>query len=842
MFNILFLVAGFIYTTLPNGLRVALKEDHSTQLATVRIFVDVGSIYEGQYTGCGLSHFCEHVVSGGSTEYRTEQEYSRLKRNLGLLTNASTSWERTRYYQTGPSQFTDSMVLMLMEQVFACRFDSFEVHREHGVISHEILTKKTPERMVWEQAMRYGTGHHPLGIPILGMQNAMESITRDQLYEFYLKHYSTANAVLVAVGDFDEDSLLAFIVDQSEKFPERPFIPSEVKPLVKYFYPRWDTIYTNTAQSKIYLIFNGVTVPSSEDAAMEVLKYYLVGGNSGVLESVLKDQQNLAISVTGANYSLYKTEGIFLITCSAERSSDLSIIEQVVLAELENIAQGRIDEERLEKAKQLIDYEWRNNVTIAEKAENLGRSVLILDDPEYFPSIFLEQVKATTKEDLLDLVNISMDYENCHILYAMSSELRTLDIQINVSNQMNYIKFLNNDKYAPVIFEQNPGDDFVTFCFAMGGGNRIDPENKEGLGEVLLNLITTRNSNLNEIDFKDSLDALGISHNIYNNENLHIITYKFPRENFQSAMQLILSGFYNIDLTDSSINDIKQLMVSNINRSHTDPNFLHYKFLADNFFPPESYSRFSTPTSVNNIKSDDLEDYLKEVFNSSNIVFSFSGDLDSSEIVEVIDQNIAEYESGLNFYLTQPVELTSSSDDSQYYDYPQTLVSLVYPTCPFGHSDYAALQVISRLMASSGFQLHTALRGVDDLVYWGYGNQRSYSGLGVFIFTAQTSLENKRRVKEIFLAEVEKLKNDLLEKEELQAAKNTLFSRWARYEQDPEYRLRRISELYLAGLPLDYYQHDLIEQVNNLTPEDIRTVAQKYFTTGTFYLSIGDGA
>ncbi|KQC15044.1 MAG: hypothetical protein APR63_04585 [Desulfuromonas sp. SDB] len=837
MFNILLLVAGFIYTTLPNGLRVVLNEDHSTQLATVRIFVDIGSIYEGEYTVCGLSHFCEHVVSGGSTDYRTEQEYSRIKRNLGLLTNASTSWERTRYYQTGPSQFTDSMVLMLMEQVFSCRFDSFEVHREHGVISHEILTKKTPERMVWEEAMRYGCVHHPLGIPILGMQNAMESITRDQLYDFYLNHYSTANAVLVAVGDFNEDSLLAFIVDQNEKFPERPFIPSEVKPLVKYFYPRRDSIYVTTAQSKIYLFFNGVSVPSSEDAVMEVLKYYLVGGNSGLLESILKDQQNLAISVSAANYSLYKTEGIFLITCSAENPSTLRTIEQVVLAEIENIFRGRIDEERLEKAKQLIDYEWRNNVTIAEKAENLGRSVLTVNDPNYFPSVFLNLVKSVQAEDLIDLVENSMDYENYHILYAIPSEFKISDVQINASNQLSQFKLLKNDKYIPVIFEQNLGDEFITFCIAMGGGKGIDPEDKEGLGEVLLNLVTTRSFYLNEIDFKDSLDALGISHNIHNNENLQIITYKFPRENFRSAMQLILSGYRNRGFSDSSIYEIKNLIVNDINRSFTDPNFLHYKFLAEKYFPPGTYSRFSTPASVNNIKSMDVENYLTEVFNSNNIVFSFSGDLDSVEIIDIIDQYAFELDTGNNYYLTQPVELTSSSDDSQYYSYPQTLISLVYLTCPFGHSDYAALQIISRLMASSGFQLHTALRGVDDLVYWGYGNQRSYSGLGIFMFTAQTSLENKQRVKEIFLEEVEKLKNNFLDQEELQAAKNTLLSRWARYEQDPEYRLRRVSELYLAGMPLDYYQQDLIEQLNNLTPEDIRETARKYFTTGTFFTS-----
>ena len=174
--------------TMPNGLQVVLEEDHSSPLTTVRIFVEVGSLNEGENTGRGLSHYCEHIISGGSTEFRTEEEYSRKKRLFGILTNAYTSRERTVYHQTGPSQYTDSMIVMLLEQVFSCRFDSFEISREHGVVSHEILAKDTPERRAWLEAWEFAVGNHPYLVPTLGFKDAMNSVTRDIAYQFYCQH------------------------------------------------------------------------------------------------------------------------------------------------------------------------------------------------------------------------------------------------------------------------------------------------------------------------------------------------------------------------------------------------------------------------------------------------------------------------------------------------------------------------------------------------------------------------------------------------------------------------------------------------------------------------------
>ncbi len=85
---------------LDNGLLLAVKESHRSAIVTARLFVRAGSIYEEEYAGAGISHYFEHVVSGGSTEVRSEDEYTSIRQAIGGQINAYTSRDHTCYHVT----------------------------------------------------------------------------------------------------------------------------------------------------------------------------------------------------------------------------------------------------------------------------------------------------------------------------------------------------------------------------------------------------------------------------------------------------------------------------------------------------------------------------------------------------------------------------------------------------------------------------------------------------------------------------------------------------------------------------------------------------------------------
>ncbi len=85
---------GDCFVVLNNGLTVLIRSQTESDVVSSQVFVRAGSIYEGKYLTSGISHYLEHVLSGGSTRSFTEEEAKERLERIGGATNASTSFER----------------------------------------------------------------------------------------------------------------------------------------------------------------------------------------------------------------------------------------------------------------------------------------------------------------------------------------------------------------------------------------------------------------------------------------------------------------------------------------------------------------------------------------------------------------------------------------------------------------------------------------------------------------------------------------------------------------------------------------------------------------------------
>ena len=93
--NVLPSKPGDTFVHLRNGMTVLIRENHASRVVTTQILVKTGSIYEDNYFFGGLSHYLEHVVSGGSTRSFNETEAQKTLKYLGGDSNAYTSYDQT---------------------------------------------------------------------------------------------------------------------------------------------------------------------------------------------------------------------------------------------------------------------------------------------------------------------------------------------------------------------------------------------------------------------------------------------------------------------------------------------------------------------------------------------------------------------------------------------------------------------------------------------------------------------------------------------------------------------------------------------------------------------------
>src|SRR5205085_11024794 len=81
---------------------------------------------------------------------------------------------------------------------------SDDVEREKKVVVEEIkMVEDTPDDLVHEIFTQGFWEDHPLGRPILGTKETVESFTSERLRDYFLKAYTPRNLIVSAVGNLE---------------------------------------------------------------------------------------------------------------------------------------------------------------------------------------------------------------------------------------------------------------------------------------------------------------------------------------------------------------------------------------------------------------------------------------------------------------------------------------------------------------------------------------------------------------------------------------------------------------------------------------------------------------
>ncbi len=192
--------------TLPNGLRLILREDHSAPIASFWTWYRVGS--RNELPGLtGISHWVEHMQFKGTPTLAKGQIFRDVSKHGGTL-NALTSNDWTAYFETLPVDRLDLALAIESDRMVNSLFDPAETESERTVILSERQgAENNPSYLLYEEVVATAFRAHPYRHMVIGLEPDLRAITRADLYAHYRRHYHPANAFITAVGDFDADDL-----------------------------------------------------------------------------------------------------------------------------------------------------------------------------------------------------------------------------------------------------------------------------------------------------------------------------------------------------------------------------------------------------------------------------------------------------------------------------------------------------------------------------------------------------------------------------------------------------------------------------------------------------------
>jgi len=362
---------------LDNGLQVVTDPMDGVQSTALGLWFKVGARYETANLS-GIAHFIEHMLFKG-TDRRSSFAVSEEIEATGGFLNAYTSRENTAFYARMLSQDTALCLDVLADILQHSRFDSEDIEREQTVISQEIAqADDAPDDVVFTDFQSQAFAGQGLGQSVLGTQQTLSNINRDNAMAFWRHHYRPDKAVLVASGDVKHDDLVRmaerlFWPDRGERGPrEMPAAAS---------YTGGVTL-KNRALEQVHTVlgFEGASVTDARFFASAVLSTLLGGGSSSRLFQEVREKRGLAYHV-GAHTSGYADTGLFAVYAGTAPEAEAELLG-VLIDEFKRLADTKVPEDEIERAQaQIRASVLMGRESTSSRAEDAAQQMLVYGIP-----------------------------------------------------------------------------------------------------------------------------------------------------------------------------------------------------------------------------------------------------------------------------------------------------------------------------------------------------------------------------------------------------------------------------------------------------------------------------
>ncbi|MGH7264507.1 MAG: M16 family metallopeptidase, partial [Candidatus Rokuibacteriota bacterium] len=389
-----------VVSVLENGLTVIARRVASPVLA-VRGYVAAGGIHEGRWLGGGLSHLLEHLVAGGTTARRTEAENRALLQKIGNNANAYTTFDHTAYFINTTPEHLGEAVDLLTGWLFGARITEAEFHREYEVVQRELEQGEgQPDRRFFQLALLTRYRQSPIRVPVIGYQEVIQGLTRDDVYAYYRTAYQPNNVVITVAGAHPPESMLDVVrrhvgaTAAGREFPrDVPAEPPVLGPrTVVATFPR-------LGQAILQLAFPTIRLDHPDLYALDLLAAVLSEGESSLLVQEIRDARRLVTAIGASSFTPDFVTGSFEVQMRLDPDR-IAAATRAVLDVLARVERDGVAEERVRRAKTQVRVARIARLQTAEAiAASLATDYLSTGDP-HFTDRYVERIQAVTAGEL----------------------------------------------------------------------------------------------------------------------------------------------------------------------------------------------------------------------------------------------------------------------------------------------------------------------------------------------------------------------------------------------------------------------------------------------------------
>jgi predicted Zn-dependent peptidase len=365
---------SIIRDVLPNGLRLLTERMPHVRSVSIGVWLARGSRHE-PIEQSGIAHFVEHMLFKG-TATRTAEDIAQTIDSIGGQMDAFTAKEYASYYIKVLDEHLPLAVDVLSDIVMRPAFGADDIEREKKVVVEEIkMVEDTPDDLVHELFTEHFWRNHPLGRPILGTKETVESLSAEGLRRYFTTAYSSPNLIVAAVGNIEHEQVRDLVLRCFEGLPAVTEPLTDSPPRVV---PHVLIRNKELEQSHVCLGTNGYQQDHKDRYASYVLNTILGGSMSSRLFQNVREKRGLAYAVF-SGLSAYRDAGSITIYAGCANNAVGELID-VVITELRRLKDETLPDSELRRAKDHLKGSLMLNLeSTSSRMSHLARQEIYFD-------------------------------------------------------------------------------------------------------------------------------------------------------------------------------------------------------------------------------------------------------------------------------------------------------------------------------------------------------------------------------------------------------------------------------------------------------------------------------
>ncbi|GAA9581167.1 pitrilysin family protein [Helicobacter pylori] len=369
--------------TLKNGLQVvSVPLENKTGVIEVDVLYKVGSRNEVMGKS-GIAHMLEHL-NFKSTKNLKAGEFDKIVKRFGGVSNASTSFDITRYFIKTSQANLDKSLELFAETMGSLNLKEDEFLPERQVVAEERRwrTDNSPIGMLYFRFFNTAYVYHPYHWTPIGFMDDIQNWTLKDIKKFHSLYYQPKNAIVLVVGDVNSQKVFEL---SKKHFESLKNLDGKAIPAPYMKEPKQDGARTAVVHKDgVHLewVALGYKVPDfkhKDQVALDALSKLLGEGKSSWLQSELVDKKRLASQAFSHNMQL-QDESVFLFIAGGNPNVKAEALQKEIVALLEKLKKGEITQAELDKLKINQKADFISNLESSSDVAGLFADYLVQND------------------------------------------------------------------------------------------------------------------------------------------------------------------------------------------------------------------------------------------------------------------------------------------------------------------------------------------------------------------------------------------------------------------------------------------------------------------------------